>query len=96
MVKIVDLSHPIEDGMITYTGLPGPNITDHLSREGSQGHYAQGTTFQIGKIEMVANTDGRRPVHTILLAAKFPLSSTCAIWAVCRRLDLGFSRCRRQ
>ncbi len=56
MVTIVDLSHPIENGMITYTGLPGPNITDHLSREASREHYAQGTTFQIGKIEMVANT----------------------------------------
>ena len=56
MVKIVDLSHPIEDGMITYTGLPGPKITDHLSREASRGHYAEGTTFQIGRIEMVANT----------------------------------------
>ena len=56
MVKIVDLSHPIEDGMITYTGLPGPKITDHLSRAASRGHYAEGTTFQIGRIEMVANT----------------------------------------
>lgn len=56
MARIVDLSHPIEDGMITYTGLPGPKITDHLSREASRGHYAEGTTFQIGKIEMVANT----------------------------------------
>ena len=56
MVKIVDLSHPIEDGMITYIGLPGPKITDHLSREASRGHYAEGTTFQIGRIEMVANT----------------------------------------
>jgi arylformamidase len=56
MTKIVDLSHPIEDGMITYTGLPGPKITDHLSREASRNHYAEGTTFQIGRIEMVANT----------------------------------------
>jgi len=56
MAKIVDLSHPIEDGMITYSGLPGPKITDHLSRKASQEHYTQGTTFQIGKIEMVANT----------------------------------------
>jgi kynurenine formamidase len=56
MVTIFDLSHPIEDGMITYTGLPGPRITDHLSREASRGHYAEGTTFQIGRIEMVANT----------------------------------------
>ena len=56
MAKIVDLSHPIEDGMITYSGLPGPNITDHLSRKASQENYAQGTTFQIGRIEMVSNT----------------------------------------
>ncbi len=56
MAEIVDLSHPIEDGMLTYTGLPGPKITDHLSRQASREHYAKGTTFQIGKIEMVANT----------------------------------------
>jgi len=51
-----DLSHDIQDGMITYEGLPGPKIRDHLSREDSRQHYAEGTTFQIGKIEMVANT----------------------------------------
>jgi kynurenine formamidase len=56
MSEIIDLSHPIEDGMLTYTGLPGPRITDHLSREASCGHYAEGTTFQIGRIDMVANT----------------------------------------
>jgi len=56
MVKFIDLSHIIEDGMITYSGLPGPRISDHLSREASRPHYAEGTTFQIGKIEMVANT----------------------------------------
>jgi arylformamidase len=42
--------------MVTYKGLPGPVIKDHLSREASRAHYAPGTTFQIGKIEMVANT----------------------------------------
>jgi kynurenine formamidase len=42
--------------MVTYKGLPGPVITDHLSREASRPLYAGGTTFQIGKIEMVANT----------------------------------------
>ena len=56
MSEIIDLSHIIEDGMITYTGLPGPIITDYLSREDSKKHYTNGTTFQIGKIEMVANT----------------------------------------
>jgi kynurenine formamidase len=56
MTQFIELSHVIEDGMITYTGLPGPVISDHLSREDSVSHYAEGTTFQIGKIEMVANT----------------------------------------
>jgi kynurenine formamidase len=42
--------------MITYEGLPGPKIRDYLSREDTRQHYAEGTTFQIGKIEMVANT----------------------------------------
>ena len=56
MPKFIDLSHVIQDGMITYQGLPGPKICDHLSREDSKQHYAEETTFQIGKIEMVANT----------------------------------------
>ena len=53
---LVDLSHTIEDGLVTYTGLPAPVICDFLSREKSRSHYAPGTEFQIGKIEMVANT----------------------------------------
>jgi kynurenine formamidase len=56
MTQLIELSHIIEDGMITYTGLPGPVISDHMSREASRDHYAAGTTFQIGKIDMVANT----------------------------------------
>src|SRR5689334_7037315 len=56
MAKLVDLSHTIEDGMITYKGLPAPVICDYLSREKSRGFYEPGTEFQIGKIEMVANT----------------------------------------
>jgi kynurenine formamidase len=54
--SLIDLSHAVEDGMITYKGLPAPIITDHLSREESRSRYAPGTEFQIGKIEMVANT----------------------------------------
>lgn len=50
-----DLSHVIEDGMITYKGLPAPIICDHLSREASRAAYAPGTEFQIGKIELVGN-----------------------------------------
>lgn len=55
-VRHVDLSHAIEDGMITYKGLPAPIVCDHLSREQSRAHYASGTEFQIGKITLVANT----------------------------------------
>jgi arylformamidase len=55
-VRFIDLSHTIVDGLITYKGLPAPIICDFLSREQSRSHYAPGTEFQIGKIEMVANT----------------------------------------
>lgn len=54
--ELIDLSHTVEGGMITYKGLPAPAITDHLSREESRKHYSPGTEFHIGKIEMVANT----------------------------------------
>jgi kynurenine formamidase len=53
---LVDLSHVVEHGTITYPGLPGPVIRDHLSWEESHDRYAEGTEFQIGHIEMVANT----------------------------------------
>jgi arylformamidase len=54
--EIVDLSHVIEDGMVTYKGLPGPHICDFISRGQSAGNYDDGSTFQIGRIDMVANT----------------------------------------
>jgi arylformamidase len=54
--SLVDVSHTIEHGMITYPGLPSPIICDYLSREASRSRYADGVEFQIGKIEMVANT----------------------------------------
>ena len=53
---MIDLSHTIENGLVTYKGLPAPIICDYLSREDSRKYYAPGTEFQIGKIEMVANT----------------------------------------
>lgn len=54
--SLIDVSHEIEAGMITYPGLPAPVVSDYLSREASRGRYAEGTTFQIGRIEMIANT----------------------------------------
>src|SRR5438034_351764 len=53
---LVDVSHVVEHGMITYKGLPAPLVCDFLSREQSRSHYAPGTEFHIGKIDMVANT----------------------------------------
>jgi len=54
--RLVDLSHLIEDGMPTYKGLPGPHICDYWTRQHSAQFYDDGSSFQIGRIDMVANT----------------------------------------
>jgi arylformamidase len=54
--RIVDLSHPIHDGMVTYPGIPAPVIGAHLTFDESAAHYAAGTEFSIGTISMAANT----------------------------------------
>jgi len=53
---ILDLSHVVEDGMVTYPGLPGPSITDYMTFEESTSLYTAGTEFHIGRIDLVANT----------------------------------------
>ena len=55
-MRLIDLSHTVSDGLVTYPGLPAPVISDHLSFEDSHGVYAEGTEFTIGRIEMIANT----------------------------------------
>ena len=55
-MRFVDLSHTIEAGMVTFKRLPGPRICDYWSREASAANYDAGETFQIGRIDMVANT----------------------------------------
>ena len=55
-MRLVDLSHTISDGLVTYPGLPGPVISEHLSFDESHDDYDEGTEFSIGRIEMVANT----------------------------------------
>jgi kynurenine formamidase len=54
--RLVDLSHLIEAGMTTYKGLPGPHICDYWTRAHSAQFYDDGASFQIGRIDMVANT----------------------------------------
>ena len=56
MVRLIDVSHEVGDGVVTYPGLPAPIVCDFLSREESRSHYSAGTTFQIARVELVANT----------------------------------------
>ena len=56
IARLVDLSHEIEAGLITYPGLPAPIITPHLTREKSQSIYAPGTEFAMDIITMIGNT----------------------------------------
>ena len=55
-MRLMDLSHTIGQGLVTYKGLPAPVICDYLSWEASRALYAAGTEFHIGRIDMVANT----------------------------------------
>lgn len=56
IARLVDLSHEIEAGKITYPGLPTPEITPHLTREKSKTIYAPGTEFALDVITMIGNT----------------------------------------
>jgi len=90
--SFVDVSHEVEDGMITYRGLPAPVIKDFLSREESRKHYEEGTEFHIGRIEMVANTGTYldSPFHRYSDGrdlSQLPLSSIADLDGVCIRAD---------
>lgn len=56
MPVLIDLSHRIEAGMVTYKGLPAPIMCDYLSREESRAHYSPGTEFAIQRIDLVGNS----------------------------------------
>jgi kynurenine formamidase len=92
--KLIDLSHDVEHGMITYKGLPAPIICDFLSREESRKHYAEGTEFNIGKIEMVANTGTYvdSPFHRFadgIDLAELPLESLADLEGIVVRVQEG-------
>lgn len=87
-IKYIDLSHTIEDGLITFNGSIPVKIYDYLSREESRGHYAPGTEFQISKIEMLgaAGTYMDSPYHRYDEAedlSDLRLSQLCGIEGVC-------------
>ncbi|HVT03531.1 MAG TPA: cyclase family protein [Thermoanaerobaculia bacterium] len=87
-MTLVDLSHKIGPGTITYPGFPSPTISDFLSRDASRARYASGTTFHIGRIDMVANTgtyidapshryEGRVDISGLTLEAIADLEGLC-------------------
>lgn len=86
--RLIDLSHTVEHGLVTYKGLPGPVITDHMTREESRKYYAAGTEFHIGKIEMVANTGTYldSPFHRFSSGkdlSQLPLESLANLEGIC-------------
>ncbi|GAA1824355.1 hypothetical protein GCM10009682_50720 [Luedemannella flava] len=90
--RLVDLSHPIEAGMTTYPGLPGPEIFPHLTREESRTRYAEGTEFTIDRISMLSNTGTYvdSPFHRYeggVDLAGLPLESLADLPVVVVRLD---------
>jgi arylformamidase len=95
--QLIDVSHTVEHGMITYKGLPAPLICDYLSRESSRRLYAPGTEFQIGKIEMVANTGTYidSPFHRYgdgKDLSQLPLDAVSALPCTVARIEPGPAR----
>ena len=91
-MQLIDVSHTIEHGMVTYKGLPAPIICDYMSREASRAKYAAGTEFQIGRIDMVANTGTYvdSPFHRYEKGkdlAELPLESVASLDCVVVRVD---------
>jgi len=54
--ELVDLSHAVRAGLVTYPGLPAPTVTPFLTRAASREHYEAGTEFAIDVITMPGNT----------------------------------------
>lgn len=95
--RLIDVSHTVEHGMVTYKGFPAPMICDWLSREASRAKYAPGTEFQIGKIEMIANTGTYidSPFHRFEDGkdlSELPLESIANLDCVVVRVDQSQSR----
>ena len=95
--KFIDVSHVVEDGMITYKGLPAPVICDFLSREASHAHYAEGTEFLISQINMCSNTGTYidSPFHRFAQGkdlSQLPLSSIAELDGIVVRVGEGYGR----
>jgi kynurenine formamidase len=96
-MQLIDMSHTLEAGMLTYKGLPAPVICDYLSREASRKVYAAGTEFQIGRIEMVGNTGTYidSPFHRYADGkdlSELPLESLANLPLIVAHIEPGRSR----
>ena len=92
--RLIELSHQIRHGMVTYPGLPGPELSDYLPRAASPARYGPGTEFHIGRISMVANTGTYldSPFHRFASGtdvAGLPLPSVADLDGVVVRIDAG-------
>lgn len=90
--RLIDLSHAIRGGEVCYPGLPAPVVSDHLSHEASAGRYAEGVTFQIGRVDVVANTGtaidaSYHRYPTMADVADLPISAVADLDAVVIRLQ---------
>jgi arylformamidase len=95
--RLVELSHVIRPGMITYPGLPAPGLTPFLTREASRARYAPGTEFAIDQLTMVGNTGTYldAPYHRFAGGADLaaiPLQRTVSLPAVLIRVTGAQSR----
>jgi kynurenine formamidase len=94
---LIDVSHVVESGMVTYKGLPAPLVCDFLTREASRKVYASGTEFHIGRIDMVANTGTYldAPFHRFangLDLAELPLERLANLPGIVVRVDPAAGR----
>ena len=98
--QLIDLSHVVEDGMVTYRGLPAPVVCDYLSREASRAVYAPDTTFHIGQVTLVGNTGTYvdSPFHRFadgVDVAGLPLGALAELDACVARVGVGGAPGRR-
>jgi arylformamidase len=98
--SLIDVSHEVEHGMVTYKGLPAPIVCDYLSREASRARYSAGTEFHIGRIDMVANTGTYvdSPFHRYADGkdlAQLPLESLANLECLVARVDPSVRRIDR-
>lgn len=83
-MELIDLTHPIVPGMVTYPGLPEPVMSDYLDFESSRAHYAAGTEFRIGRVELITSTGTYMdsPAH------RFPIGEDIASLELARCANL--------